>query len=402
MTVNVKYNITINDGTNQSVTVFTEGHEPLVASAEHPNFRGIVEALRDHTTEHFGTRFDLYQDVQELFAVDKLIVRKMGDQGLSERVAIHKGQLTLDRDPINGLIADHIIKLVTAGEMVAPVVRFLEKVATNLQQESRDQLYKWLAAAGLTLCEDGDFIGYKGVHRRSSAKAGAAQYLSSSSGHAYVNGIEHRGQIPTGPNTVVEMPRSEVTFDPNVSCSKGLHVGIFSYAGTFGNVRVAVKVNPRDVVSVPNNEHQKMRVCRYMVLQEVAVPMESYDPSTLVAKIKVDIGTSDARNAATKAKTKPVSKAKAKPVIKAKPVTTKKAAKPKKIAAGYEANEKLPEFYEDFKLPHFARLSVEDLRWILAQWEVTVPKRIVRQALVALASTTAMTRRRIMKAQQAK
>lgn len=418
--ISYKYNIATNDGAYQSITTFVEGHDPLVATAEHPNFKGIYAKLGG-----MNGRADSYEALQELFAMEKLVLRKLGDQGLSERVAITKGVLTLDRDPIKGVIAEHILQLVTADQNVAPVVRFLEKVATNLQQQSRDNLYQWLSSAGLTLCEDGDFIGYKGVqklHDADTTPTGAAKYLSSSSGHAYVNGIEHRGQIPTGPNTVVEMPRSEVTFDPGVSCSAGLHVGTFSYAGGFGSVRLVVKVNPRDVVSVPLWEHEKMRVCRYMVLQEVSEPLKSFDPTTLVAKIKVEIGTSEARDTimaeaaareaamaeATAAPEKPkrvrkVSTAKrvAKAVAKAagKKPTKPKPVKIKKVKAGYEADEKLPEFYEDFRRPHFERLSLADLKWLAAQWEVVLPARAPKQVLMGALNKEAAHRRRTLKSQ---
>jgi hypothetical protein len=67
------------------------------------------------------------------------------------------------------------------------------------------------------------------------------------------------------------MPRDRVTFDPNNGCSFGLHVGTFSYANSYGSTVLEVHVNPRDVVSVPTDcQDQKMRTCRYEVVQVVS------------------------------------------------------------------------------------------------------------------------------------
>jgi hypothetical protein len=51
-----------------------------------------------------------------------------------------------------------------------------------------------------------------------------------------------------------------------------LHGGNFAYASTFGGdgIRLmVVKVNPKNVVSVPINETSKMRVCEYKVIDEL-------------------------------------------------------------------------------------------------------------------------------------
>jgi hypothetical protein len=62
------------------------------------------------------------------------------------------------------------------------------------------------------------------------------------------------------------MPRNEVDEDWGVDCSQGLHVGSASYQFS-GDVKVLVKVNPKDVVSVPSNETNKCRVCAYEIVE---------------------------------------------------------------------------------------------------------------------------------------
>ena len=69
------------------------------------------------------------------------------------------------------------------------------------------------------------------------------------------------------------MPRSEVDPNSDSYCSVGLHVGTWSYAQDYAcasnRVMIKVLVHPRDVVMVPGDSNEKMRVCRYVILESV-------------------------------------------------------------------------------------------------------------------------------------
>ena len=65
------------------------------------------------------------------------------------------------------------------------------------------------------------------------------------------------------------MPRGDVAHVPATAARRGLHVGTFDYAQGWGrNGKVLeVRVNPRDIVSVPHRlRAQKLRCCRYRVV----------------------------------------------------------------------------------------------------------------------------------------
>ena len=66
------------------------------------------------------------------------------------------------------------------------------------------------------------------------------------------------------------MERCLVSDDFRVHCGAGLHVATLAYAQDYGNSEsliVIVKVNPADVVSVPEDYGcQKVRCCKYEVL----------------------------------------------------------------------------------------------------------------------------------------
>lgn len=187
---------------------------------------------------------------------------------LSERVSIQSNELFFDGDPISGALVETIIELFGKNSSkLGSVVNFLEKVKTNPDISSIDGLWKWIERGDLVLTEDGDFLAYKGMSGTGAART------SRSSGKAFVNGEEVEGQIPNPDGAVISMPRSKVDDGGYQACSTGLHAATHDFARGFaqGGDVVLIKVNPRDVVSVPKDESfQKLRVCRYTVLHAVS------------------------------------------------------------------------------------------------------------------------------------
>lgn len=192
---------------------------------------------------------------------------------LSERVSVRGNRLLFDGDPINGTLVEYILELHAHGESekLGAYVNFLEKVKTNPAIETIDGLWKWIQHGDLTVTPEGDVLFYKGCIGNGDART------SSSQGTAFVDGEEITGKIPNPDGAVVTMPRSTVDDGGWSMCSTGLHVATYAFASGFarehgngGGDVVVVKVNPRDVVSVPNDSSfQKLRVCRYTVLHAV-------------------------------------------------------------------------------------------------------------------------------------
>jgi hypothetical protein len=154
--------------------------------------------------------------------------------------------------------------LVTEGKPVQSTVNFFEKLQANPNEDSKEQLYRYVEKHGIELFDDGDMILFKGC-------LPGTPPTSRNTGKATVNGEEHDGHIPNPDGAIVEMPRSEVTFDPKVSCAQGLHVGTHKYASGFtSGPTLKVRVNPRDIVSVPRDHNeQKIRTCRYLVVGQI-------------------------------------------------------------------------------------------------------------------------------------
>jgi hypothetical protein len=134
----------------------------------------------------------------------------------------------------------------------------------NEEPTSIESLFDWIQANKLTITDDGCFIGYRAVRKDFKDK--------------------YSGTFDNSVGQVVSMDRSKVTLDRDRTCAAGLHVANFEYArnsyGSPGDIIVAVKVNPADVVSVPYDYScAKMRVCRYTVMEVVENELgrSSYD-----------------------------------------------------------------------------------------------------------------------------
>jgi hypothetical protein len=252
MSTRYKY---VQDENGATVAALIDG-ELFTATDRHTGFQTILAALREGQAGSI---------IRDLFDATQAVARRF--EALSERVTLAGGRLFFDGDPIDNALTDQVLRFIDEGvEDWRPLVNFFEKVSLNPNAHSREQLFDWLARHEFAITPDGDFIAYKGV-----SPGQEKAYQSCSAGPAVVNGQPHTGgPVPQDIGDVVEMARSRVHHDPTQGCSVGLHVGDYSYASGFGARLLLVKVNPRDVVSVPTDcEWRKMRVCRYKVVEEI-------------------------------------------------------------------------------------------------------------------------------------
>lgn len=254
------YNITTVEG-RASITVLVNG-KLLVATDTHPAWDSILEAARSPHPQDADT-------VEALFDATAPIAERF--DSLSERVSVAHGRIYFDGEEVDNSLTQQVIRFLRAGLDFTPLVRFFEKVQTNPNPHSRAMLFDWLRDRDFTITSDGDFLAYKGVRPTVSG------YESISRGTAIVNGETQHGAIRNDVGDVVTMPRAGVAFDPEVGCSTGLHAGTWDYAHGFARGAVlTVRINPRDVVSVPTDSSAaKLRVCRYLVVEATEVEYQS-------------------------------------------------------------------------------------------------------------------------------
>ena len=251
----IPYSLVRDESGRRTLTIFLPS-KLVTVNDDHANFEKLAKALQQETITS-------EQEIITLADYSAAISDKF--ESLSDRVSVKGGEVYFDNDPIDNSISKHIIRCLDADEDWISVVNFLEKVSTNPDPNSREQLYNWLNIHDFTITYEGDIIGYKGVKESSDEEA---QYESLHSGRAIVNGVEQRNSvIKQNIGDVVEMPRSQVNHDPDQGCSYGLHVGTHDYAKGYGSIVLEVVFNPRDVVSVPNDSgYAKLRTCRYHIV----------------------------------------------------------------------------------------------------------------------------------------
>lgn len=210
-------------GSNYTVVI---GGRVVSFDDTHTNFNKLVECLKGDMGE-FLNLYDIKTSIQTFGGFD----------------------LDNESDIIPDELIQHVIELQKDGFDAGPMQNFVANLRLNPSYRSVQQLFKFKNKQNMPITPDGCFLAYKGVNSNYTDK--------------------HTGKFSNKVGFVVEMPRNAVCDDPDQSCASGFHVGSLSYAKDWGDRVVIVKVNPRDVVSVPSSEcDNKCRVCRYEVIAD--------------------------------------------------------------------------------------------------------------------------------------
>ena len=148
-------------------------------------------------------------------------------------------------------LAVKMIEMLKEGFPIEPMVMFMDNLYQNPSKRAVDELYGFLEKGNLPITPDGHFLAYKKVR---------ANYLD-----------VHSGTMDNSIGQIVEMERFNVDDNKDNTCSTGLHFCSREYLNNFGGERtVIVKINPRDVVSIPSDYNAtKGRACRYEVVGEI-------------------------------------------------------------------------------------------------------------------------------------
>jgi hypothetical protein len=206
---------------------------------DHINYKMIRDSLPTASEE----------EMLELVDIEKAVASF--SDGLVE---VKNGQVFYEGEEVHGSISKRILQFMSEGLPFQPLVNFLENLMANPSMQSQKELYDFLEHENLPITEDGYFLAYKAV--RSDFKD------------------KYRGVFDNSVGQVCTMQRAKVDDDRARGCSDGLHAGALNYVAGYGSVDngdriVIVKINPKDVVSVPSDCNcEKLRTCRYEVVGE--------------------------------------------------------------------------------------------------------------------------------------
>jgi hypothetical protein len=206
---------------------------------DHLNYKLILDALPTATND----------ELLQLVDIEKAVASF--SQG---RVEVKNGKVMFDGEEVHGSISKRILEFMSKGLPFQPLVNFLNNLMENPSMQSQKELYDFLEHELLPITEDGCFLAYKAVR---------SDFMD-----------KYAGKFDNHVGNVCEMPRSKVDDDRGRGCSYGLHAGALNYVASYGSADngdhiVIVKINPKDVVSVPSDcNHEKLRTCRYEVVGE--------------------------------------------------------------------------------------------------------------------------------------
>ena len=244
-----------------SVTLAIDGHTTPITSS-HPNYDEIRAAAS-------AGKYSMIDGLLDL-------VKAVTDFGAG-RVTVVDGVVHFDGKATHNAVTTRILQMVDEGLSVDPMLRFLENLMQNPSFRAVQELYGFLEVNDLPITEDGCFLAYKMVTRKTDGtltdkRTGKFDYSV--------------GAKPAS------MPRNEVNENTDDTCSSGLHVCAQGYLGQYygGSVTILVKVNPANVVSVPTDyKNAKMRVCEHETVREIdpntrgfAFTSAVYDPDAVV------------------------------------------------------------------------------------------------------------------------
>jgi hypothetical protein len=221
---------------NLTLILKNKAHQVL---PDHINYKLIMENLHSANEDELVALVDIETAVASF------------SDGLVE---IKNGKVFYEGEEVHGSISKRILEFMSKGLPFQPLVNFLNNLMENPSMQSQKELYDFLEHELLPITEDGHFLAYKAV--RSDFKD------------------KYRGVFDNSVGQVVKMQRAKVDDDRARGCSDGLHAGALNYVAGYGSLEsgdkiVIVKINPKDVVSVPSDCNcEKLRTCRYEVVGE--------------------------------------------------------------------------------------------------------------------------------------
>jgi len=231
-------------GNNITVVI---GSKPHTIAKSHITYNKVVEAIKEGD----------WDKVADLVEPKKVVLNYgKGNISIQGETLYWKGKV------MHNALTNRMIAMLQDEFPIEPLVLFMENLMTNPSKRAVDELYGFLEKNSLPITPDGCFLAYKKVRN---------DYLDI-----------HSGTMNNSVGMIVEMERNEVDDNKDQTCSTGLHFCSQEYLPSFGsgagNRVVILKINPRDVVSIPSDyNNAKGRACRYEVVGEIGNEGEKID-----------------------------------------------------------------------------------------------------------------------------
>jgi hypothetical protein len=248
-------------------------NQPHTVTSTHIGYEKIKQAIKDNDWDAVKDVIDPKKQILEYGAGN---------------VAIQGSKVFWKEREMHGVLTNRLIEMYQDGFPVEPLIAFMENLMQNPSKRAVEELYGFLEKGNLPLTPDGHFLAYKKVRQ---------DFRDC-----------HTGTMDNSVGQTVEMERNAVDDDQNRTCSAGLHFCSKEYLPHFGghdSRTVILKINPRDVVSIPTDyNNAKGRACRYEVIGELGVHPDQAFVAPVQTEAATDTATADLIRVAVEAAVK--------------------------------------------------------------------------------------------------
>ena len=245
-TINPNSQVTFVVDANAGILVFIDGNSTRV-TFDDTRYTEVVNAINGNDTDKLSELLaPPTKKLETLFSTSDGAMSFVLDDGI---VKDNEGY------EVNPLLYDMFLAHAKAGLKVNSLLAFHRNLRNNPSYQARNEIPEWVSKANMPITEDGYILAYKRVR----------------SNYTSIHDGKTRNDIGSSP----KMNRREVDDNRNNTCSRGLHFCSKDYLPHFGSASsgdrvVLLKVNPADIVSIPNDySYTKGRAWTYTILKDV-------------------------------------------------------------------------------------------------------------------------------------
>lgn len=236
-------------------------NKPQKFASSDPKYAAVIAALR------------LPSDQQEA-AIEKALQEGCPNRDIAKsgfQINVATQEVAYHGELLPAPLARKVFSLIEQNLPVTLLEKFWENLKKNPSYNSVRELYDFLSYKELPITEDGCFLAYRGLGNDFYSIKG------NTSTRVIQGSVNSQGQIYNGVGEHIEVQRNCVDDNRDNHCSFGVHAGSWDYARDWSQGKmVVVKINPKDVVSVPSDYNcQKLRCCAYTVVSEVEVEISA-------------------------------------------------------------------------------------------------------------------------------
>lgn len=257
-----------------SISFVVNGKDYVLAAGDR-NYAPALQAIRDKDTDKLVGLLDINKAVADYS---------------DGHITIKGGQVFYDTEALADCLSRRMLQMFDLKLPLESLVKFVENLMQNPSHTSVQELYSFLDANDLPITEDGHFLAYKNVakdfldiHSGTVLNKAAAVMTDDEKAKFAEPQTTDNGvtvQVKNGV-THVNMARNHVDDERHNHCSTGLHFCSKDYLPHFnshGGHTMILKINPRDVVSIPADYNgSKGRCCAYTIVGELGVDTSSIE-----------------------------------------------------------------------------------------------------------------------------